>query len=159
MVLEGAQLVDGTQTVTLSTLPTNVNTGAKLVASNVMLTLQCADNVQELDNYNFKATQAFNWTVGGCGDTVLRIFVGPLVLTRVYAGTKGFPQFLADFKDGEHVFGPEDFPEDQEELVHDGVSAIRVRYSISGQKPVLLALKAVPLEAPQRVAECWAPGG
>ncbi|HSN17388.1 MAG TPA: type VI secretion protein IcmF/TssM N-terminal domain-containing protein [Gammaproteobacteria bacterium] len=157
--LEGAQLVDGTQTVTLSTLPTNVNSGAKLLPSNVMLTLQCADGVQELDNYNFKATQAFNWSVAGCGDTVLRIFLGPLVLTRVYAGIKGFPQFLADFKDGEHVFGPADFPDDREELMHDGVSAIRVRYSIGGQRPVLLALKAVPLDAPQQVAECWAPGG
>ena len=157
--LEGAQLVDGTQAVAFSTLPTNVNTGAKILPSNVMLTLQCAAGVQELDNYNFKASQTFNWTVGGCGDTVLRIFLGPLVLTKVYAGLKGFPRFLDDFKDGEHLFGPEDFPDDREELIHDGVSAIRVRYAISGQKPVLLALKAVPLEAPQQVAECWAPGG
>ncbi|HET7174394.1 MAG TPA: type VI secretion protein IcmF/TssM N-terminal domain-containing protein [Gammaproteobacteria bacterium] len=157
--LEGAQLVEGNQAVTLATLPTNVNTGAKILPSNVMLTLQCAAGMQELDNYNFKATQTFNWTVGGCGDTVLRIFVGPLVLTRVYSGLKGFPQFLDDFKDGEHVFGPEDFPDDREELEHDGVSAIRVRYAISGQKPVILALKAVPLEAPLEVAKCWAPGG
>ena len=157
--LEGAQLVEGNQAVTLATLPTNVNTGAKILPSNVMLTLQCASGMQELDNYNFKATQTFNWTVGGCGDTVLRIFIGPLVLTRVYSGLKGFPQFLDDFKDGEHVFGPEDFPDDREELEHDGVSAIRVRYAISGQKPVILALKAVPLEAPLEVAKCWAPGG
>ena len=157
--LEGAQLVEGNQAVTLATLPTNVNTGAKILPSNVMLTLQCASGMQELDNYNFKATQTFNWTVGGCGDTVLRIFLGPLVLTRVYSGLKGFPQFLEDFKDGEHVFGPEDFPDDREELEHDGVSAIRVRYAITGQKPVILALKAVPLEAPLEVAKCWAPGG
>ncbi|HEY3646301.1 MAG TPA: hypothetical protein VGM16_13255, partial [Gammaproteobacteria bacterium] len=157
--LEGAQIVDGTQAVSLSTLPTNVNTGAKILPSNVMLTLQCAAGVQELDNYNFKASQTFSWTVGGCGDAVLRIFVGPLVLTKVYAGLKGFPRFLEDFKDGEHLFGPEDFPDDREELIHDGVSAIRVRYAIGGQKPVLLALKAIPLDVPQQVAECWAPGG
>ena len=155
--LEGAQLVDGAQAVNASTLPTNVNIGAKILPSNVMLTLQCAAGMQELDNYNFKATQTFNWTVGGCGDTVLRIFIGPLVLTRVYTGLKGFPEFLEDFKDGEHVFSPADFPDSRDELTHDGVSAIRVRYAFTGQKPVLLALKAVPLDAPLEVARCWAP--
>ncbi len=157
--VEGAQIVDGTEAVTVSTLPTNVNTGAKILPTNVMLTLQCADGAQELDNYNAKASQTFNWTVGACGDTVLRIFIGPLVLTRVYTGLKGFPQFLDDFKDGERVFTPDDFPDSRGELTHDGVSAIRVRYGFGGQKPVLQALKTVPLDVPLQVARCWAPGG
>jgi type VI secretion system protein ImpL len=124
-----------------------------------MLTLQCSTGEQELDNYNFKASQTFNWSVGTCGDTVLRIFIGPLVLTRVYSGLKGFPEFLDDFKDGERVFTPDDFPDSRGELTHDGVTAIRVRYVFSGQKPVILALKAIPLDAPPEVARCWAPGG
>ena len=157
--MQGTQIISETQAVAISTLPTNVNTGAKILPANIMLTLQCSTGEQELDNYNFKASQTFNWSVGTCGDTVLRIFIGPLVLTRVYSGLKGFPEFLDDFKDGERVFTPDDFPDSRGELTHDGVTAIRVRYVFSGQKPVILALKAIPLDAPPEVASCWAPGG
>lgn len=157
--LTGSKLVGDTFAVQMSTLPTNVNGGAKYAPSAVTLTLQCAAGVQELDNYNYQASQTFNWSVGSCGNAVLRIFVGPLVLTRVYNGIKAFPQFLNDFKDGEHVFKPDDFPDDAAQLRHAGVAAIRVRYSIKGEKPLIAALKAVPLVAPVKVANCWAPNG
>jgi type VI secretion system protein ImpL len=157
--MEGEQLVSMPQAVTVSALPTNVNTGAKILPSDIMLTLQCSSGMQELDNYNAKATQTFNWSVGTCGDTVVRIFIGPLVLTRVYSGLKGFPQFLEDFKDGEHLYTVDDFPDSREELTHDGVTAIRVRYGFSGQKPVISALKAIPLETPLELARCWTDGG
>lgn len=157
--LQGMQLVSEPQAVTVTTLPTNVNSGAKILPSDIMLTLQCSDGMQELDNYNAKATQTFKWTVGSCGDAVVRIFIGPLVLTRVYPGLKGFAQFLEDFKDGEHLYNAEDFPDSREELAHDGVTAIRVRYGFSGQKPVIAALKAIPLETPLEPARCWTDGG
>ncbi|HEX4300700.1 MAG TPA: type VI secretion protein IcmF/TssM N-terminal domain-containing protein [Gammaproteobacteria bacterium] len=157
--LEGTQLVSTPQAVTVSALPTNVNTGAKLLPSDIMLTLQCSNGMQELDNYNAKATQTFNWSVGSCGDAVVRIFIGPLVLTRVYSGLKGFPQFLEDFKDGEHLYSADDFPDSREELAHEGVTAIRVRYAFSGQKPVISALKAIPLQTPLELARCWTDGG
>jgi type VI secretion system protein ImpL len=157
--LAGSKLVGDTFQVQMSTLPTNVNGGAKFTPSAVTLTLQCAAGVQELDNYNYQANQTFTWSVGSCGNAVLRIFVGPLVLTRVYNGMKAFPQFLNDFKDGEHIFKPDDFPDDAAQLRHAGVAAIRVRYSIKGEKPVIATLKAIPLVPPVTVANCWSPNG
>lgn len=157
--LAGSKLVGDTFPVQMTTLPTNVNGGAKFAPSAVTLTLQCAAGVQELDNYNYQASQTFTWSVASCGNAVLRIFIGPLVLTRVYTGIKAFPQFLNDFKDGEHVFKPGDFPDDAAQLRHADVAAIRVRYSIKGEKPVIATLKAVPLVPPVTVANCWAPNG
>ncbi|MGH8401703.1 MAG: hypothetical protein ACRESU_11440, partial [Gammaproteobacteria bacterium] len=157
--LAGSKLVGDTFEVQMSTLPTNVNGGAKIAPSAVTLTLQCAAGVQELDNYNSQSSQTFTWSVASCGNAVLRIFVGPLVLTRVYTGIKAFPQLLSDFKDGEHIFKPDDFPDDAAQLRHDDVAAIRVRYSLKGEKPVIAALKAIPLVPPVTVANCWAPGG
>ncbi|HET7921781.1 MAG TPA: type VI secretion protein IcmF/TssM N-terminal domain-containing protein [Gammaproteobacteria bacterium] len=157
--LAGSKLVGDTFQVQMNALPTNVNGGAKITPSAVTLTLQCAAGVQELDNYNYQASQTFTWSVGSCGNAVLRIFIGPLVLTRVYTGMKAFPQLLEDFRDGEHIFRPADFPDDAAQLRHDGVAAIRVRYAIKGQRPVIATLKAVPLVPPVTVANCWAPNG
>ncbi|HET7649522.1 MAG TPA: type VI secretion protein IcmF/TssM N-terminal domain-containing protein [Gammaproteobacteria bacterium] len=157
--LAGSKLVGDTFQVQMGTLPTNVNSGAKFTPSAVTLTLQCAAGVQELDNYNYQANQTFTWSVGACGNAVLRIFIGPLVLTRVYNGTKAFPQLLADFRDGEHVFRPDDFPDDAAQLRHADVAAIRVRYSIKGERPLIATLKAIPLVPPVTVADCWSPNG
>ena len=61
---------------------------------------------------------------------------------------KGFPKFLADFRDGRRIFSIKEFPQFKNALANESVSAIDVNSEFSGQKPVIRMIKAVPLSPP-----------
>jgi len=151
----GRLIVGSEFVVSMSTLPTGVNQGAAISPYATFLTMHCADGVQELANYNYSGSRDFTWSLEKCGDVNLQIKIGHVTLSKQYPGIKGFSKFLADFRDGRHVFVAEEFPNQASQLLNENVRAIDVSYQISGQEPVIQVLDAVPLDPPKNAATCW----
>lgn len=152
---DGRNIVAGEFTVKISALPTGINQSATISPYATYIDLHCADNVQTLANYNYSASNDFIWSLEKCGDATLRIEVGEYSLRKTYSGKKGFALFLADFRDGRRIFSPNDFPEQASQLTNAAVKAIDVNYKITGQRPVIQMLTAVPLSPPKQVMTCW----
>ena len=151
----GRRIVSGEFTVNISALPTGINRSAQISPYATFIDLHCADSVQTLANYNYSAATDFNWSLSTCGDVTLRIEVGEYSLRKQYTGEKGFPKFLADFRDGRRIFTIKEFPEFESQLRNEKVQAIDVNYEFKGQKPVIKMLKAVPLNPPFNAIACW----
>ena len=152
---DGRNIVAGEFTVKISALPTGINQSATISPYATYIDLHCADDVQTLANYNYSASNDFIWSLEKCGDVTLRIEVGEYSLRKTYSGRKGFALFLADFRDGRHIFRPKDFPEQASQLTNASVIAIDVNYKITGQRPVIQMLTSVPLSPPKQVMACW----
>ena len=157
---QGALVASDMQTnyaVQLTTLPVGVNAGAKERPEIVRLGVNCTDKPFELENYNYASKATIQWAPGSCGDTQLEIVFPEYVLTKKYPGAMGFAHFLNDFRDGTHVFGSGDFPEQKVFMQNSGVTAITVSYTIQGSEPVTQLLNAVPETVPQKIINCWDP--
>lgn len=152
---EGRNIVAGEFTVKIGALPTGINQSASISPYATYIDLHCADEIQTLANYNYSASNDFIWSLEKCGDVTLRIEVGEYSLRKTYSGRKGFALFLSDFRDGRRIFTPADFPEQASQLNNASVQAIDVNYKITGQRPVIQTLTAVPLSPPDEVITCW----
>src|SRR5690606_26908078 len=86
--------------------------------------------VTRLDNFNFPVSKTFAWSAQGCAETTLEVRFRNLVLQKVYTGSYGFPDFLADFADGQRTFTPEDFPEQAQQMRSQGLEALNVRWNL-----------------------------
>ncbi|MFW5488953.1 MAG: type VI secretion protein IcmF/TssM N-terminal domain-containing protein [Desulfovibrio sp.] len=150
-----SRIVQDQYSVDVTTLPTNVNDGAKLEPRSTTLTLQCGEKPQRLVNYNYPASQTFTWTPATCGEVEFEIDFRGLKLTRRYPGNQGFADFLLDFRDGARRFTPKDFPGQEADLARLGVSEITARYKIRGARPVLSLLEKEPAKVPTSIAYCW----
>jgi type VI secretion system protein ImpL len=151
----GRKIVGGEFNVDISALPTGINRNALVSPYATFLDLHCAAGVQTLANYNYSASNQFNWSLKNCGDTTLRIEVGEYSLRKQYTGQKGFSKFLQDFQDGRRIFTISEFPELTSQLRGKKVQAIDVNYEIKGQGPVIRMLKDVPLNPPSQALACW----
>lgn len=120
-------------TISLAAQPTNINEGALLRPFSTALSLHCASGTRTLTNFNFRASETFNWRFEQCGDTTLEIRLDGMTLTKVYAGAMGFVDFLNDFRTGSRQFGPDDFPRERSRLEQLELHAITVRYDFTGQ--------------------------
>jgi type VI secretion system protein ImpL len=100
----GRKIVAGEFVVNISALPTGINQSALISPYATYIDLHCADGVQTLANYNYFTSSDFNWSLSTCGEVTLRIDVGEYTLQKEYSGQKGFPKFLADFRDGRRIF-------------------------------------------------------
>jgi len=136
-------------------LPTDVNPDASVKPHETRLELQCSSGNQVIVNMNYPVSKRFKWSPESCGDVLFKIGVGNIVLTKVYSGYDGFPRFLQDFRDGQHTFQPEDFPEKQEALRRLGIRFIRVQYKFKGIDSVIHLLKGMPEKVPEKIANCW----
>ncbi len=141
--------------VSIKGLPTDVNAAAATKPYATVLTLQCASETTKLSNFQFPIMKKFRWLPGSCGDVLFEIKVGNLTLTKQYKGSQGFPDFLNDFKTGQHLFYPNDFPQSKDALQHMGIKYIKVNYRFRGNQPVLKLLQASPRVVPSRIGQCW----
>ncbi|MCP3941803.1 MAG: hypothetical protein GY710_10020 [Desulfobacteraceae bacterium] len=123
--------------VTIQTAPISINREAKIKPYSSILTMDCAAKKIELVNNNFTESQKFTWKPATCGDVVLSIEIGDVILTKKYTGKLGFGHFLQDFKDGTKQFSIADFPGQMDYLSNNWVTDISVSYEISGIEPVL----------------------
>ncbi|WP_080798585.1 type VI secretion protein IcmF/TssM N-terminal domain-containing protein [Desulfamplus magnetovallimortis] len=138
-------------TVTIQTLPVNVNNEAMIKPHSSKLVLECADQKSELLNNNFPETKLFKWNPETCGDVTLSIQFRDIEVEKTYTGQLGFAGFLQDFKDGRKIFNVSDFPEQMSYLTSNAVSDIFVAYDIKGIEPVLRFLKRTPPAIPETI--------
>lgn len=151
----GAQEIQPEYKVTLSTIPTSVNTDAKEEPYATLLEVSCGSKQQTLANFNYAEEQVFDWKPDECGTTTLYIQFPGLELTRTYEGRLGFAKFLDDFRDGTRIFTPDDFPEAKKGLQGLGVTRIDVGYNFKGATPVVEILDIKPLNVPDTISDCW----
>lgn len=144
-------------------IPTDVNPDAGKKPHAVKLELRCQSGVQSLANYQYAVNRTFVWSPETCGDVVLRIEVGDVVLTKRYAGEQGFVNFLRDFRGGKRVFYPTEFPSEKGALERMQVKFIRVNYNFTGEGQVLrqageakAKAAALPSQVVRNIARCWA---
>lgn len=160
----------------ISSRPIGVNPGAKAKPYSVNLSIQCAQEMLTLDNFNMETTTSFTWSPDQCGDVTLQIAIDNMLLTRRYPGPMGMARFVGEFIDGERIFTPNDFPQARERLDALNVQTIHVRYDFVGQEALLnmannleyLAETSTPsvaatparqrLNVPERVGQCWTAG-
>ncbi|HFQ81454.1 MAG TPA: type VI secretion system protein ImpL [Desulfobacterales bacterium] len=141
--------------VSIKGLPTDVNTGAVTKPYATDLELQCAGGTTKLSNFQFPIMKKFHWSPATCGDVLFDIKVGNLTLSKQYRGSEGFPEFLNDFKTGQHLFYPRDFPQNRDALQRMGIRYIKVNYRFSGNRPVLKLLQGSSGKVPSRIGQCW----
>lgn len=150
--------------VTIEGLPTDVNPEATIKPKATILEMHCSNGGQTLKNYHFPIRELFNWSPKICSDVVLQILVKDFVLTKTYSGDNGFPDFLRDFRSGQHTFRTRDFPGQREKLEGLGISHIVVKYRFRGNGAILGRPSAAPIkqEAPREIVKipkvivkCW----
>ncbi len=136
-------------------LPTDANVEASIKPHAARLELQCGGNSQTLVNNNYPVSKTFYWSPDSCGDVVLQIEVGDVVLTRHYMGQEGFPSFLKDMHGGQRTFRDKEFPGEKKALARMGVKYITVNYRFTGSGAVLKQTATVSGQAPRSIAQCW----
>ncbi len=152
---KGPRSIRSSYSVTITGLPTDVNSKATVKPHATHLELQCAGSTTNLSNLNYPVRKVFEWIPGSCGDVVFSIEVGNLVLTKRYKGSLAFARFLEDFKSGQHTFSSKDFPKQQTALRSMKIKYIKVQYRIKGSTPVLKLLASGPGNVPETIATCW----
>ncbi len=144
-----SRALKGTFQVRLDALPTDANRSARYRPHLTRLALTCNEGTQELLNFNYPVGAVFRWNADTCQEVTLEIRVKDLVLTRRYRGFDAFPRFLREFSKGTRTFVPGDFPSQSQRLAGEyGVKAIRVRYRMRGQGPLLRLLEVGPGQVP-----------
>ncbi len=140
--------------VTLKGVPTDTNADAKLIPHVTKLELECAEGSQVLENYNYPVSKTFVWSPSGCGDVTLKINIGHLILEKKYSGFRPFAKFLKDFSRGQHTFYPKNFRDKRSALKRMGIKYIKVKYKISGGRPVIRLLNMAAGNAPEVIVKC-----
>ncbi len=151
----GSQEIQPEYKVTLSTLPTSVNTNATQEPYSTILTVECGSAQQVLSNFNYAEEMLFTWKPEDCGTTTLTIKFPGLSLTRSYDGKLGFAKFLGEFRGGVMTFTPKDFPQQEKALIDLGVETVKVGYAFKGAAPVIELLDIKPLNIPDNISNCW----
>ncbi len=143
-------------TVSIRGLPTAANPEAKIKPHSTKIELQCAGQTQSLVNYNYPVSKTFQWSMETCGDVLFQIEVGNLVLTKKFSGNQAFPDFLQEFKDGQRVFSPSEFPNEKNALEGMGIKQIRVSYQFGGDFQALVGqIKPILGQAPGNIVKAW----
>jgi len=146
-----AQTKQPNYNVGIKGIPTEANAEAKYQPHGTRLELQCGSSAQSLVNNNFPVGKTFYWSPDSCGDVVLQIEVGDLVLSKRYLGPQAFPEFLRDFKTGQRTFTPREFPGEKNLLEKLGIKLIKVSYQFIGTTPVIKTVESMPVQLPRSI--------
>jgi len=142
--------------VTIEVMPTDANSGAQIHPHATHFIMQCADNTNRIDNFQFPVKKSFAWSPKTCGDVIFQIEVADLVLTHKYTGQFAFAKFLKDFRTGARTFRTEEFSKEAAALKRIGIKEITARYKFSGEyKDIIALLQSGPGTIPSTVATCW----
>ncbi len=122
--------------IRLSSQPATIPGGARLMPTGSSVTLTCNGNSKTLDSMNFSDSAEFSWQPSLCHQVDLVIKFPGFDIRHKYSGEGAWPDFLEDFSQGEHVFQPNDFPEDLPKLADLGIKGIMVRYETGDQSEI-----------------------
>ncbi len=148
-----AQLTQKNYTVGINGLPTAANPEARFQPHGTRLELQCGGSVQTLVNNNYPVSRTFYWSPDTCGDVVLNIEIGDVVLTKRYLGPQAFPDFLREFKGGSRIFAASEFPGERSDLDRLKVRYIKVAYRFIGNMPVVQVVETMPVALPRSIGK------
>ena len=123
--------------VTLSSVPTQVNAGARQLPNMTRLTLQCNSGATTLDNYNFPSSASFAWGPGLCSGVTLDIVFANYTLSKSWNGERAFIDFLQTFSGGQRSFTPVDFPAQRSQMEADGLTSVQLTYRQQGEQTLL----------------------
>lgn len=151
---DGFQAAQSSYKVAIEALPTGTNRGAKFRPSKTTLRLQCPNETQMIENFNFPVSETFTWSED-CGNVTLSFDVGNQVVEKVYDGPKAFPRFLRDFGNGKQRIVARQFGDYALLLQDYGIEYIDVEFVFTDADPVIATLEQTPLNAPRRIAACW----
>lgn len=135
-------------------MPTESNPSARIIPHMTWLELEGEGGSQSMKNYNYPIKRQFIWKPGQSRDVNLHINVGDLELKKTYKGYYGFAKFLKDFKKGYKNFYRDDFPEYSNALKRVGVEYIKVKYKLSGSKPIISLMGLGSGKTPTVIASC-----
>lgn len=139
--------------VGITALPVNVNEMAAK-PHRARLRLECGDQSQILDNYNYEVSTRFTWEPAVCGKVSLEFTFDAQTVTTTWEDEWAFQTFLKDFSGGEVLLTPEDFPGQEEVLRELDVQEIRVRYKLSNVNDALAAERTPTTPIPAEAAMC-----
>lgn len=151
--IDASRRVKDKYVVHVTALPVNVNELAQK-PHRTRLRLECADNTQVLDNYNYEISASFTWEPAVCGRVSLELSFDSQTVTTYWDDPWAFQTFLRDFSGGEVVLTPADFPGQEAVLEEMDVSEIRVRYALRGATDAIMALSATSVPLPAQAAWC-----
>jgi type VI secretion system protein ImpL len=146
-----ADAINGSYSVNISTLPTDVNVEASVKPHETRLTVYCLNGDQGLLNQNYPVSRLFVWSPRDCGNVEIVIKIGKLKLTKLYTGYRAFIRFLDDFHTGKKVFDIGDFPGQRRALEAYSVHAITVSYDISGHERIARLQSRSPGLVPDKI--------
>ncbi len=153
---KAAKPVKDSYRVTIKGEPTDVNREARVRPHATILSLQCGEGEkQTMMNLQYPVRKTFTWSPEDCSDVIFKIEVGNLVLTKEYTGYRAFPKFLKGYQKGYRVFFRKDFKESEAALKRLGIKYIKVKYKLSGHKPVIRLIPDMPGNVPEDIVKCW----
>ena len=152
---QASALTKQSYNVLIKGLPTDANPEARLKPHSTKLELQCTGGNQALVNFNYPVSKTFQWSPESCGDVLLQVEVGNLVLTKKYSGSYAFLDFLQDFQGGRHHFRSQEFPGERAALEGLRLESIHVNYQFGGDQHLLGQFRSIPGQAPRNIVKCW----
>ncbi|MBT7260897.1 MAG: hypothetical protein HN888_07230 [Desulfobacula sp.] len=121
-------------TLSMKTLPMEVNASAKVKPKASIIRMQCKDVVIRFENNNYPESIKLNWEPANCGKVLLTIQFPEFSLLKEY---QTFFEFVKDFNYESRTFISDEFPEQREALMEKDISAITISYEFTGDLPLL----------------------
>ncbi len=137
-------------------LPTESNSDATIQPHATHLMIQCSAGTIQLDNYQYPIRKAVKWSPTTCGDVHFQIEISDLVLNKKYSGSLAFAKFLKEFRTGERIFYPRDFPDHEIDLKLLDVKYIKAKYKFDGSRPIIKLIQGTTGSVPGKIVKCWA---
>lgn len=126
-----------------------------LYVDHTVLELQCAEDTQVLEHWNFPMSKTFIWSPSECGDVSLKIYIGDIEVEKKYTGYMAFARFVSDFSRGRKKFYINSFSrKNRKALKSLGVKYIRVSYKITGSRPVRKLFAMSGGKIPEEIVNC-----
>lgn len=137
-------------------LPTDSNSDSSIQPHATHLMIQCSDGTIQLDNYQYPIKKAVKWSPTTCGDVHFQIEISDLILNKRYTGSLAFAKFLKEFRTGERIFYPKEFPDHEMDLKLLGVKYIKAKYKFDGNRPIIKLISGTTGSVPRQIVKCWA---
>ena len=143
--------INGSYSLNIATLPTDVNVEASVKPHETRLTVYCLNGDQGLLNQNYPVSRLFVWAPRDCGNVEILIKIGKIKLRKLYTGYRAFIRFLDDFHTGRKVFDIGEFPGQRRALEAYSVRSITVSYNISGHERIDRLQSRLPEAVPEKI--------
>lgn len=131
---------NGGRSLTITSLPTTLNSEASALPYKVSVTTMCDNKAFFINNYNFRVATSFRWKLGQCGPTKIVINFKGFSVTKNYPSQYGFAHFITDYLAGPVTFSAADFPTEEQNFSANNIKTITLNYKVEGLEDLSLKL-------------------